>query len=218
MAQDHSPEFDDSVLYQWGSEELVIAHQQKFVRYFIGAPGKVLEIGCGRGTMLGLLGRAGVESYGLDLSPSAVEACRAKGYEATHGEALSHLRAAAPGSLGGIFCAHVVEHLPPTDAMTLIAQAYRVLNGGGRIVFVTPNAKDLRTTERFWLDPTHVRPYPRKLLEFMLRQQGFGPVRSSTDSEPVGNPLEWLAKKFLHVWFMGYLFTGDLIVVAEKKR
>ena len=43
---------------------------------------------------------------------------------------------------------------------------------GGKLVVVTPNVADLWTmTEAFWLDLTHIRPYPLPLLRgHVLRQ------------------------------------------------
>lgn len=207
---------DDDVLYQWGTEELTVTHQERFVKHFAGVQGKILEIGSGRGIMLELLRNAGHRAYGLDLSKQAVEACRLRGLEAVAGDALEHLRGLPAGSLGAIFCAHLIEHLQPSDAIELIAESYRVLAPGGRIMFVTPNAKDLRTTERFWLDVTHVRPYPEKLMLMLLKRYRFSRVTSFSDVEPSRNILDKLAKKLLHLWFMGYIFTGDLVVIAEK--
>lgn len=42
------------------------------------------------------------------------------------------------------------------------------------VLIVTPNPKDLSiTNDIFWLDPTHIRPYPRPLLASMLRDHAF---------------------------------------------
>ncbi len=207
---------DDAVLYQWGNEELTSSHQARFLKHFAGLSGTILEIGSGRGIMLEMLRKSGCKAYGIDLSQQAVDACRARGLEAVSGDALEHLRTLAAESLGGIFCAHVIEHMHPAEAIELIAQSHRVLMPGGRMVFVTPNAKDLRTTERFWLDVTHVRPYPEKLMHMLLNRQGFTCVESYSDVEPARNTAETIAKKFLYLWFMGYMFTGDLVVVATK--
>jgi O-antigen chain-terminating methyltransferase len=136
--------------------------------------------------------------------------------EAYDGEALAHLKNLPTSSLGGIFCAHVIEHLDPASALELIAESHRILKPSGKIVFITPNAKDLRTTERFWFDMTHVRPYPEKLMQFLLARQGFSRVETFTNTEPYKNFFEKLAKTFLRFWFMGYLFTGDLVVVAQR--
>ena len=216
MKQGFGHGIDDAILYQWGSEKLTVYHQQKYVRQFIGVPGRVLEIGCSHGVMLTLLKEAGLSVYGLDLSENAVEMCRKKGLEAVHGDVLGHLRSLTASSLGGIFCAHVIEHLGPADALELIAESYRVLMPGGKIIFITPNAKDLRTTERFWLDITHVRLYPEKLLKILLTRQGFASVESFTDAEPARNIVERIIKTIMRIWFLGYIFTGDLVVVAQR--
>jgi len=207
---------DDDVLYQWGTEELTAQVQRRFVSYFTNVPGKVLEIGCGKGVMLSMLKEKGVAAYGIDLSDTTVEYCRSKGLDALKSDALGHLRSIGSESLGGIFCAHVIEHLQPDQALKLISESYRVLKKGGKIIFITPNAKDLRTMERFWLDLTHVRPYPEKLMQFLLTRQGFSNVKTLTDDEPSNNVVERIAKKILHLWFMGYMFTGDLVIIAER--
>lgn len=216
MAKQSQPALDDAVLYQWGNEKLTSDHQKKFVKHFIAAPGKVLEIGCGYGVTLGLMKNAGIAAYGIDLSANAVAICHQKELEAYDSDALSHLKNVPAASLGGIFCAHVIEHLEPAGALELIAESHRVLKPGGKIVFITPNAKDLRTTERFWLDLTHVRLYPEKLMKFLLTKQGFARVETFTDTEPGKNLPEKFVKKLLRLWFMGYIFTGDLVVVAQR--
>jgi 2-polyprenyl-3-methyl-5-hydroxy-6-metoxy-1,4-benzoquinol methylase len=216
MAEQIQTLIEDRILYNWGTEEMTLHHQIKYLRYFQNAPGKVLEIGCGHGIMLNRFKNAGIAAYGLDLSEEAVNVCRTKKLEAVSGEVISHLKSLQANTLGGIFCAHVIEHLNPADALLLIDGSFRVLKKGSKIIFITPNAKDLRTTERFWLDITHVRLYPEKLMEFLLLRQGFADVQTFTDEEPSKNILEKIAKKFLRLWFMGYIFTGDLVIIAER--
>ncbi len=216
MDERRRPMLDQSLLHQWGTETITAAHQVKYVKHFLDASGKVLEVGSGKGVMLGLLRNAGIAAYGLDLSEEAAEICRKKGLEVVLGDVLSHLESLPAESLGGIFCAHVIEHMPPTSAVAFIAECRRVLRQRGRVVLITPNARDLRTTERFWLDLTHVRPYPEKLLRVLLTKQGFREVRTFCDTEPSANVLEKVAKALLRAWFMGYMFTGDLVVVAER--
>jgi SAM-dependent methyltransferase len=66
----------------------------------------------------------------------------------------------------GAVLTHVVEHCDGATTMALIAACARVLEPGGRLLIATPNARNLIVLEEtFWLDPTHVRPYPRALLE-----------------------------------------------------
>lgn len=98
----------------------------------------------------------------------------------------------------------------------MIRQFQRVMKKGGRLILITPNASDLRTSERFWLDPTHVRPYPEKLLVLLLQRAGFKVIKTTRDKEPNKHFLVALAKTFLNLWFMGFMFKGDLVVIAER--
>lgn len=216
MCADNKSYVEPDLLYAWSDDELRERHQKKYLKHLKNAPGKVLEIGSGRGVVLRLMREAGITAYGLDSCEEAVISCKGKGLDAVHGDALSHLASLPDASLGGIFCAHVIEHMQPSQAIELIRESYRVLKPGARIVIITPNAKDLKTSERFWLDITHVRPYPEKLLIVLLKREGFDNIKSYEDGEPARNIFEKVAKAFLKMWFMGFMFRGDLVIVADR--
>ena len=207
---------DDELLYFAGTEELAEKVQARFIGYFLDSPGKILEVGCGKGVMLSMLKEKGIHAYGIDLSETTVKYRQQKGLEAIYCDLLSHLRSLDNCSLGGIFCVHVIEHLQPSEAIEFLRQASRVLMPKSKLVLITPNAKDLRTTERFWLDVTHVRLYPGKLLCELLRREGFQSVQMFSDKEPARNIFERIIKTVVHYWFLGYMFIGDLILVAER--
>jgi ubiquinone/menaquinone biosynthesis C-methylase UbiE len=207
---------DDELLYFAGTEELTEKVQERFVHYFLNSPGTVLEIGCGKGVMLTMLKEKGIQAYGIDLSDTTVKYCQGKGLKAICSDLLSHLQSLKDDSIGGIFCAHVIEHLQPEEAMAFLKQAYRVMKQKSKLVIVTPNAKDLRTTERFWMDMTHVRPYPEKLLCTLLQREGFHSIQAFSDKEPAKNIIERIIKKLVYYWFLGYMFVGDQVVIAER--
>ena len=101
------------------------------------------------------------------------------------------LRGLAGGSLGGVVAFHVVEHLPAEVLVELLAQAARVIRPGGGIILETPNPENLVVgATTFWLDPTHVRPVPPLLLEFLVEDAGFAEVaiRRLHPSEPLLAP------------------------------
>jgi SAM-dependent methyltransferase len=165
-------------LYEFGSEEIVLREvQSRFVSLFQGfAP--VLDVGCGRGVFLELMSAAGIETIGVDHAHESLEYCRNKGFSVFSGEAPDFL-ATHRGCFGGIFCSHVIEHMGYEDALNFLKLCHKALRPGGRILLVTPNPEDISImNEIFWLDPTHVRPYPRKLLESMLETAGFKVITS----------------------------------------
>lgn len=214
-----SEKLSSHLLYAWGDESHIRAVQKKHIRYFLNAPGTVLDIGCGRGIMLDLLKSAGLKAYGVDLSPESVKICREKGLDAVQGDAIRHLQTLQDSSIGGLYCSHVIEHMEPSHALEFIEQCRRVMKPRARLIIVTPNAADLRVvTERFWLDLTHVRPYPLKLLMLLLERVGFQIIKIAEDKEPSTNILRRVAKFFLRIWFMGFMFRGDLVIIAELKE
>jgi ubiquinone/menaquinone biosynthesis C-methylase UbiE len=216
MPHDKDQPVDLSLPNPYGDAALTTKHQKRYVGYFKNAEGPVLEIGCGRGAMLQVLKDFGVDSYGLDFSSIAVDQCKEQHLTAVQGDAIEHIRGLGNSSLGGIFCAHVIEHFTPQDAADLFHEMFRVVKPGGAIVLITPNARDLRTTERFWLDTTHVRLYPQKLLLAMLNHEGFRKIATMEDREPSRNFMETLMKFLVRTWFLGYMFRGDLVVIATR--
>ena len=92
----------------------------------------VLDLGCGRGEFLDLLREAGIDSLGVDIDPGMVERCRRKGHDAVVlGDGLDYLDGLADASLGVIFSAQVIEHLPFASLIRLLALARRKLAPDG---------------------------------------------------------------------------------------
>lgn len=145
--------------------------------------GPVLELACGRGEFLDLLRDGGVDARGVDVDAGMVEATRARGHDVAQGDALEFLAAAEPGSYGGVFSAHFVEHLQPDGVLAMCRSAKRALRPGGRLVMATPYAAAQSIMGHdFWKDPTHVRFYDPMLLAFLCREAGL------TVEETGGNP------------------------------
>jgi 2-polyprenyl-3-methyl-5-hydroxy-6-metoxy-1,4-benzoquinol methylase len=160
-------------LYAFGGSEETVRHLQKpFVEFFRNSA-PVLDIGCGRGVFLQLLAEAHIEAIGIDHSQEALAVCREKGFQVCSEDARTYLRAKSE-SFGGIFCSHVIEHMGYDDALAFLQLCSRALRPGGHLLLITPNPEDLGViSNSFWLDPTHVRPYPQLLLKAMLVQAGF---------------------------------------------
>jgi O-antigen chain-terminating methyltransferase len=81
------------------------------------------------------------------------------------------------GSLHGIFCAQVIEHLAPAQLPEMIRLATRALRRGGVLAIETPNPECLAIfATHFYLDPTHTRPVPHALLAFYMEEYGIGQI------------------------------------------
>jgi len=160
-----------------GSEEKIREHQKCYVERFAGASGEVLDIGCGRGEFLEIAKAAGLAARGIDQSHESVALCRSKGLEVEQADMFAYLESLADGSLGGAYCAQVVEHLPPAAVPRLVRLLSQKLRVGALIAIETPNPECLAIfATHFYLDPTHTHPIPAPLLRFYLESAGFGSV------------------------------------------
>ena len=155
-----------------GSRAEVMGKLAAYLPYLAEA-GPVVDLGCGRGEFLELAGRNGVEAYGVDTDEDSVRRCTEIGLDARQENLFDHLAGLEDGSVGGVFCSQVVEHLPPDLLPTLMEQIARVLRPGGVAVVETPNPASFAThVHSFWRDPTHIRPVPDVALAFAARTAG----------------------------------------------
>ena len=163
--QEHSEGYRDFEDLFRGSEEM-IRDRQKVYLDVIGDREPVFDAGCGRGEFLDLLNGTGKAFVGVDLDPTMVERCRRKGYEAVElGDAVEVLEATAPGSLGAIFSAQVIEHMPFETLRRFLELGLSRLEPGGLLIAETVNPHSARALKAFWVDPTHQHPlFPEVLL------------------------------------------------------
>ena len=203
-----------------GSEKATRKCQKEYVNLF--QPGqRVLDIGCGAGVFLDLLKDAHVIGVGVDSSDIAIVECKKKNLEAYNVDAFRFLTQHS-NEFHGVFCSHFVEHFEPKTVLDLFAHVHTALAPQGVFIIITPNFKNIEVvTETFWLDISHVRPYPIPLLLKMLEFAGFEIVHSGTDPNtdqrlPKRKP--WLAPGYLikKIRFGKYFGKGDAFVVAKK--
>jgi SAM-dependent methyltransferase len=140
--------------------------------------GQWIDIGCGRGEWLALATAARHTVAGIDSSAVSIDYCRARGLHADEGEALEFLEKVPDGSLAVITAFHVVEHFPTAYFIDFVRTAASKLRAGGVLALETPNpANILMGAHYFWNDPTHQRPIPPALMEFVFGYFGLGIVK-----------------------------------------
>ncbi len=138
----------------------------------------ILDLGCGRGEWLDLLRESGYTARGIDLNQIALEQCRAKNLDVLEADALTHLRSLPTASVAAVTAFHLVEHLPFAILVELLDEIVRVLQPQGLIIFETPNPDNVSVGScTFYLDPTHQRPLPGLMMEFLTRNRGFTKVK-----------------------------------------
>ncbi len=133
----------------------------------------VVDLGCGRGELLALLGEHGIDGYGVDLDEGMLAGGRERGLDVRREDLFDHLRDVTPGSLGAVVAIQVVEHLPVERLRELFDQARAALRPDGIFVVETVNPHAIDAFKSFWIDLTHVRPlYPESLL-MLCQEVGF---------------------------------------------
>lgn len=161
-----------------GAEEEIRRRHRVYVERFRGCH-RIVDLGCGRGEFLEVLRESGLSALGVDSSAEMVALCRQKGLQAVQSDLFIWLDEQPDRSLDGAFCSQVVEHLPPLRLPELIRLLHGKLRSGATLVIETPNPECLAIfATHFYLDPTHQRPVPQKLLAFYLEEQGFGSIET----------------------------------------
>lgn len=175
-----------------------------------------LDLGCGRGEWLELLGERGVVACGVDANTISVEACRARGLNVVEADALSYMPSVPDGSLRLVTMFHVAEHMTFGDLIEFTDGALRALCPGGMLILETPNPKNLVVGAcNFYSDPTHQRPLFPETLDFILRHRGFVEIRTEYLNRISDNPFAGgdEASRVLSDWFFG---ARDFGIIARK--
>jgi SAM-dependent methyltransferase len=158
-----------------GSTDSIRYRQRLYIDDFREAA-PVLDVGCGRGEFLVLLREAGIEGRGVDLDADMVAYARGEGLDVEQADAVEHLQRLADGSLGGIFAAQLVEHLPATTLVRLLELASVKLRPGGMLIAETINPLSPLALRNYYADLTHAQPLVPETLELLARQAGFDSV------------------------------------------
>jgi SAM-dependent methyltransferase len=112
-------------------------------------PGRVLDLGCGTGHSYTEL--APRETVGVDIEPAALE-----GQDRETRVADMRSLPFGPDSFASVVAIQSIEHVADADRM--LAEVARVLEPGGRAIFVTPNRLTFGRPDEI-IDPYHYVEY-----------------------------------------------------------
>lgn len=143
--------------------------------------GKLLEIGCGNGTMLSSMQEFGWTAQGVDFDPNAVQVARDRGLNVQLGTLKD--QGYQNESFDALVMVHVIEHL--SDPRDLLRECYRILKVGGHLIVVTPNASSWghKLYGQNWRGlepPRHLRIFTISSIKEMAVQAGFSECECRT--------------------------------------
>jgi 2-polyprenyl-3-methyl-5-hydroxy-6-metoxy-1,4-benzoquinol methylase len=187
---------------------LIGSRHIKFLCAGLPRGARVLDVGCGRGVLLGALAERGFEVHGVEISAAAAGGADRR-VQVRIATDLADADYSA-GFFNQVVIWHVLEHLP--DPARALREVWRVLRPGGRVIVAVPNFASVQARWAgpawFHLDaPRHLYHFPlsalRRLLEdsgfvcesehhFSLRQNPFGWVQSAM------NRVSWLPRNGLY--------------------
>ena len=128
----------------------------------------VLDLGCGRGEWLQFLKELKFEAIGIDLDQEMANDCESLGLKVRCEHVLQALKSFRSKSLSLVTGFHIAEHLSFEELRQVVGEAHRALKAGGLLILETPNPENITVgSMNFYLDPTHQKPLPPKLLDFL---------------------------------------------------
>lgn len=155
------PSFDD------------LQNQLKYLTPFMPTTGLAVDLGAGRGEMVGVMKSHGLDAFGIDADKSVVAEAQSRGHDVRLNEIDDFLESCETNSLNVVTSIQVVEHVDPVALKKWLTEIHRVLKDGGLLFLETPNPHAIDAFKAFWLDVTHVRPYYPEALLHLVQAAGF---------------------------------------------
>jgi SAM-dependent methyltransferase len=156
---------------RWPHRYVLIASE---IKRIVGNTGKMLDIGCGNGKWLGVLGDSW-EKYGVELSPVASRQAMERFGVNVHTGPIESYRT-EPDSFDLITAFAIIEHL--SDPEYLVGWAYEHLKPGGLFVLMTGDRESkiaIELSEQwplYWPDE-HVHFFSFTSLFRLVEKKGF---------------------------------------------
>lgn len=145
---------------------------------------KIIDLGCGHGSLLYTLKRAGyTDLLGIETSPEQVAAAHQLGLDCVKQGDIVHALGSMPAnSVDVVIAFDVIEHFTKDEVINLLDSIHRVLKPGGRFVAHVPNGEAIFSGKIFFGDFTHQVAFTQKSIRQVLVACGFSRVDCYEDT------------------------------------
>lgn len=173
---------------------------------------KVLDVGCAFGYFLGCCDKYGFETFGIEVSKSAIEkASKETNAKLFKYDVDSGLNLFENNCFDLVTAFDLIEHLD--SPYKFLKECHRILKIGGKVVITTPNLGALarllvRNEWHGFKDKTHKYLFTTKSIEYLFKVAGFKIVRLETPFQPL--------PKFIKPYLNKIGLGGQIWIVGEK--
>jgi len=197
---------------------------------------RILDVGCGVGTMSLYFAAHGAEVTGVDISPRAIQIANsaAKDLKIKNVSFINGEVEKGSGQFDLILCSEIVEHVPDEAGFLTIIRTN--LKRSGKLILTTPSSENLLYKlgyyKAFDAQVGHLRRYTMKSLPTSLAKADLspillrgveGPLRNILFTSKLGILIRFIKGPLIPLFHVVDMLTArmfgaaDLQVVAEKK-
>ena len=152
-------------------------------KFGIKSGSKLLDVGSGVGIQCSNFANIGLEVYGVDN----IDLPTSNNFTYVKADLTKNNIPFEDDTFDVVFSKSVIEHI--VDPELFLIECNRVLKQGGMLIILTP---DWQTqSDVFYDDPTHVHPYTKTSLKYVLELYGFKNVNSEIFTQI---PIVWKFK------------------------
>ncbi|MEN6509923.1 MAG: class I SAM-dependent methyltransferase [Smithella sp.] len=166
-------------LHEFRESRLAICKSLVEALKVVYAGGRAVDLDCGRGEWLEIVGELGFHGVGVGLDEDMLAACRERGLNVERKESIAYLKTLPESSVVIVSGFPVTLHMPFSKLKILVQEALRVLLPGGLLILEVPNPETVMAfTRNFYLDQTHQQLIFPQLLSFLPEYYGFARART----------------------------------------
>lgn len=189
-------------LDKMASKRFNVQHTRWIAKKYL-TPGKLLDLGCGKGYCMETFSKFGFDVRGCDIRPVNKKIDKVD----LEKEKLPY----PDGCFDYVYAKHVIEHLQSPD--NLLSEVWRVLKPGGRLLLFTPDYE--QCGDKFYaVDPTHIKPYTKEKLKNLLIKNNFEVL---TVEDQRNLPFLWRYTTLAFDIYFPLLKDASIFLIAKKK-